>query len=122
MGLTRHLAGLQALGPCGAVQGRQGITFIVCRRRLARMFIVSNSLSMARINSLNSFPTNISDGTVYIYYIYLPFLNHEWRYVGEFTADGYSVSIIFRKPANPQADEPPTSKPAHDWPACRIGR
>ena len=34
------------------------------------------------------------------------------KYAGEFSTDGYTVSILFRKPAYPQADEPPTSEAA----------
>ena len=36
------------------------------------------------------------------------------KYAGESTTDGYSASVLFRKPANPQADEPSTSEAAPD--------
>ena len=34
------------------------------------------------------------------------------KYAREFSTDGYSASVLFRKPAKPQADEPSTSEAA----------
>ena len=54
------------LGPCSAVQGRQGINFTLCRLPPARIFSIPKSLPTAQI--INLFLSIISDSTVVFCY------------------------------------------------------